>query len=113
MELFFFLLVWAGLSFWVGHFAETRGRSLAGYFLLSFITSPLLGVIVVLVAKDLTAEASKEARRNKEHELQIEAIKAIAGSKAAPTSEDERQCPYCAETIKAAAKKCRHCGSDL
>lgn len=24
-----------------------------------------------------------------------------------------RPCPYCAETIKAAAVKCKHCGSDL
>lgn len=26
---------------------------------------------------------------------------------------DERPCPYCAEPVKAAAVKCRHCGSDL
>ena len=26
---------------------------------------------------------------------------------------DERVCPYCAETIKAAATRCRYCQSDL
>lgn len=26
---------------------------------------------------------------------------------------DEKVCPFCAETVKAAAVKCKHCGSDL
>jgi hypothetical protein len=30
----------------------------------------------------------------------------------APSS-DEKACPFCAETVKAAAIKCKHCGSDL
>jgi hypothetical protein len=30
-----------------------------------------------------------------------------------PANSDERTCPFCAEPIKKAAIKCRHCGSDL
>ncbi|SFX16900.1 Superinfection immunity protein [Pseudomonas sp. NFACC49-2] len=33
--------------------------------------------------------------------------------KAAPTNTGDRLCPYCAETIKNAAIKCKHCGADV
>jgi hypothetical protein len=39
---------------------------------------------------------------------------AFAGMQAAArASQETRQCPFCAETIKKAAVKCRYCGSDL
>lgn len=74
------VIVWLLLSVAVGLLADSRGRSGFGFFLLSAVFSPLLGLIVVLVMSDLNAEKAKEQRRREEHEKQIESIRAIASS---------------------------------
>jgi hypothetical protein len=93
LELFTFFVVWGLLSWGVAALANSRGRSGFGFFLLSFIFSPLLGLIVVLVMKNLTQEAereyerrreeeNRETERKREHERQLESLRALASSPA-------------------------------
>ncbi|MGO2201220.1 hypothetical protein [Pseudomonas helleri] len=39
--------------------------------------------------------------------------RALAPAASAPAVKDSRPCPLCAETIKLAAVKCKHCGADV
>jgi hypothetical protein len=87
MEIFIF---WLGFSIAVGILASKRGRSGIGWFLFSFILSPLLGLIFVLVLK-ANPEISEE------------------GS----SKDSMRLCPECKEPIRVDARKCKHCGSDV
>jgi hypothetical protein len=79
---FVLLLTWVLLSWGVGVLASSRGRSGIGFGLLSFVTSPLIGVIVVLVIKDLEAEKERQYIAKREHEKQLESIKVIAQASA-------------------------------
>ena len=93
MELFTVILVWGLMSWGVAALAGSRGRSAFGFFLLSFFFSPLLGLIVVLVMKNLTEENAKEYERRREderreldrkreHEKQLESLRAVTASQA-------------------------------
>lgn len=78
---------WFLFAILVGALASSKGRSGIGYFFLSIIISPLLGLLVILVAGD-----NKEA---------IEKAKVESGA--------EVKCYFCAELIKREAKICKHC----
>ncbi|TXI62714.1 MAG: hypothetical protein E6Q48_05475 [Limnohabitans sp.] len=75
---FFFFLFWTLCAFGVAYLAAGRGRSGLGFFLLSFFMSPILGLIVVLVMRNLAEEQRKEAQIRREHEAHLESIRAIA-----------------------------------
>jgi len=84
-------IIWLALCILSGVLANRRGRSFIGFFLISFLLSPLVGFIAVLCVKDLSKE--------KENSL-------------AANMMDTRTCPKCAETIKVQAQVCRYCGNE-
>lgn len=81
MELVVFLVIWVLLAFGIGVWAESRGRSGFGFGALSFIFSPILAGVILLIMSDkkaaLAAEARRQMERKEEHERQLEEIRAI------------------------------------
>lgn len=91
MEVFF---IWLLFAIGVGAIASKRGRSGFGWFIVSAILSPLIGVILVLIMKDLSPRA-------------------VAANNEVPTAESHVRCPDCRELVRADARKCKHCGTAL
>ena len=82
---------WFVFSIFVGIIASAKGRSGIGWFVLAIVISPLIAVIVLLLAGENKAEMARRA---------IE-------------SGSMRKCDQCAELVQVDAIKCKHCGSTL
>lgn len=89
--LVFLLVVLVGLSLMVGIYANAKGRSAVGFFFLSMLTSPIVGIIVAMIVRP--TQKVKESW--------------------AIESGENRKCPFCAELVKSEAIVCKHCGRDL
>lgn len=86
-----FLLVWLALCIVAAAIANGKGRSGAGFFLLSFFFSPLIGIICALVAGSDVSLLEEQG---------------IA-------SGERKRCPYCDEVIQRRAVVCRYCQKAL
>ena len=79
------VLIWLVGAIVVGIAANVRGRIGIGYFFLSLLISPLLGLVLVLVLPDKTK----------------------------PSLDTHIKCPHCAELVLPEASRCKHCQAEL
>lgn len=77
---------WIVLSFVVAVVANARDKSGVGYFFISLVLSPLIGLILAV---------------------------AIPKATPTPTVTTHRKCPDCAELVLNEARVCKHCGAKL
>jgi|GEM_PF-1389355 hypothetical protein len=104
MEIVFLWFMFAVVA---GVAASSRGRSGFGWFVLSVLLSPLIGILLVLVLPNL---------RTQQQAAQLAAAAAAASARPAEpviTEATHRKCPACAEWVLRDAFKCKHCGHDL
>lgn len=73
------------LAFVAGSVASSKGRSSVRYFLLSLIFSFFVAILVLLA---------------------VPAVKAVS-------TEETRECPFCAEQVLARARVCKHCAKEI
>jgi hypothetical protein len=86
------LLGWFVFAVLVGVAAGSRGRSGFGWFILSCLISPLIGILILLAMPVLGRPSP-----------------VLAGAEAASPSTHVR-CPDCRELVRKDARKCKHCG---
>lgn len=84
---FFIYLI---LCFFAGTIASRKGRSACGFFLLSLICTPVVGLIGACIAR---SREDKIADRE--------------------YSTGKKKCPACAEFVKKEAMVCKHCHLDF
>ncbi len=89
-------VLWFFGSVTVACAASERGRSVLGWLLLSFLVTPVLSAIALLVLPKVGRAALPRDESGQ------------------PIAEDTYvRCPDCRELVRRDARKCKHCGTAL
>jgi phosphotransferase system glucose/maltose/N-acetylglucosamine-specific IIC component len=86
-----FTTIYIVLAILVGVYANSKGRSGFGFFLIAALLSPLIGFVIAVVISPISSKVEQNA-------LDVG---------------DMKKCPSCAELVKTEAKLCKHCRTEL
>jgi Na+/H+-dicarboxylate symporter len=89
--LFVILLPYLILSLLVGMYANKKGRSTLGFFIIAALLSPLIGFVIALIVSPVDSVIEQNALK--------------AG--------EMKKCTSCAELVKTEAIICKHCRTEL
>jgi Short C-terminal domain len=78
MELFVVFAVWLMFAIGIGALASSRGRSGFGWGIFSFLFSPLLALLIILLMSDLKKDEENRAREDRRHQEQLAALNAAS-----------------------------------
>lgn len=107
MKIILFACVWILLSWYVGYKGKQKGYSFWGPFLLSFVFSPLLTLIVVLCLEDATVKKNTSGAERNEEPVAIDPAKKFVCTRCGTYRSGWYQvCPNCgAEGAMITSKK--------
>jgi phosphotransferase system glucose/maltose/N-acetylglucosamine-specific IIC component len=86
-----FTTIYIVFAILVGVYANSKGRSGFGFFLIAALLSPLIGFVIAVVISPISSKVEQNA-------LDVG---------------DMKKCPSCAELVKTEAKLCKHCRTEL
>ncbi|MUM78291.1 hypothetical protein GKC30_11660 [Pseudodesulfovibrio sp. F-1] len=116
---------WIIMAIIVAMIANSKGKGAIAWFFYGLIIWPI-ALVHILITKDDFQNTTSEIKTNecnskyvcmkcgkvKEEEGWCSTCCDLTYNRI-QTSQKEKECPYCAELIKAKAIKCKHCGSEI